>query len=749
MADSEITAYAQGVADSLNRLQGAAAPTAALSDLTAAAEALKQAATQAAWTQALGLWRDAQTDLAGELRAFLGDGLPDIPGIDGLLAAVGWQSEDGLGGTLPLGPVTLTLAAGALTVQPTLPGGVVPPAVNLGPFQPAGIAAAIASPIGGALPGGGSILRLPLGAGFAGTLSIPLGPVSVDATAILERPPDGAPAFLAVLGLSFEPPIQLSFGFSLNRVGGIVGVNRAADTDALRLAVRTGAAGGALFASGPPKDPAALVGELRRFFPAAPGRHVIGPTLKIAWLSLGEASLVSLEVAVAVEIPTGRVVVLAVAKVELPVPGILQLRLDMLGIVDPSQSLVSIDASLVDSHVLGIFSVFGDAALRMCWGSQAYCVVSIGGFYPGFNPEPARLPALRRVGLRMEIEPPGISISAEGYFAVTTNTIQFGGRLDVLIGAGGIGAHGFLQLDALVQFRPFHFVADVAAGFDVRAGGFSFGGVRLDGTISGPGPVVVRGRLVIDTFLFDISWEESFSLGGGPADLPPPAVPLLTVIAGEIRVAGNFRAAAVSDPAVILDPRPPQPGVAAVPPTGTLEWSQRRAPLGFPIDRVNGTPLGGPQGVKVITPGAAAVASFSPGSYCDLSASEKLSRPPFETLTAGVRLADGAPLRGAEVDNDTDLVVIVRLGPAPTRIGGKFLALGAISALVEAGRLAPALGDTVALVSAVRESWAVVGSGGAEATHDSATAAHQFARVGGMVAVASADAAAPVDLAGV
>src|SRR5262249_42576216 len=151
-----------------------------------------------------------------------------------------------------------------------------------GPYQPLGISASIPSPFGGGggLPGGGSVLRLPSGAGFAGLLHIPLGVVAVDASAVLERLPDGTPSFLAVLGVLFAPPIQLSFGFSLDRVGGIVGIHRQANTDALARAIRTGAAGNALFAVTPPASPGALIGDLQQFFHAAFGRHIVGPTLR-------------------------------------------------------------------------------------------------------------------------------------------------------------------------------------------------------------------------------------------------------------------------------------------------------------------------------------------------------------------------------------------------------------------------------------------------------------------------------------
>jgi hypothetical protein len=745
-----IDQYAVDFADSVKGALAPAAPTAQLNELIAAAAQLSAATTQAAWNAASNQWIAARQQLEQQLRNYLLDGMPAIPGLDAVVNGVGWESAEGLQGKLALGPLTLSLSSSSLTVQPKLPDGTIVGAFVIGPFQPSAIAASIAAPSGDGLPGGGSIIRLPNRAGFGGTLSIPLGPVSVDASTILERMPDGTPSFLAVMGVGFTPPIQLSFGFSLDRVGGLVGVNRTADTDALALAVRTGSAGDTLFAAGPPASPAALIDNLRRFLPSFNGRHLIAPTLRLAWLSMGSGKFVYLDLGVVIELPTGRIIVLGVARASLPsLPGLINLRLDVLGVVDPGQSLVAMDASLVDSHVLGVFSVYGDAGLRMNWGSQAYSVISIGGFYPGFNPEPARLPALRRAGLTLEALTPGIEIRAEGYLAVTTNTIQLGGRLDVTISMG-LSAHGFLQIDALVQYRPFQFVATASAGFDVRAGGFSFCGVRLDGTVSGPGPLVVHGTLTIDTFLFDISWDETFTIGSGPGDLAPNPGALLQIMADEVGNAGNFRAASSDDPAVVLAPRGGQPGIAAVPPTGMLKWSQRRAPLGFPIDRVDGLPLGSAQGVRVTTPGAEVPESFAPGSYCNLTQAEKLNRPPFDILNAGVVLANGAPAESAPLVDNRDVDVIIILGPNPTWLKGIAFDLGGLSALVAASQSPAALSDASRLIKASRETWATVGSAGIVDGLASATAAHQFARHSGghTVALASADAKAPLDLSG-
>jgi hypothetical protein len=260
----------------------------------------------------------------------------------------------------------------------------------------------------------------------------------------------------------------------------------------------------------------------------------------------------------------------------------------------------------------------------------------------------------------------------------------------------------------------------------------------------------VHGTLTIDTFLFDISWDETFTIGSGPSDLAPSPGQLLQIMADEVGKAGNFRAASIDDPAVVLAPRGARPGVAAVPPTGMLKWSQRRAPLDFPIDRVDGLPLGSAQGAKVATPGAAVPESFSPGSYCNLTQAEKLNRPPFDILNAGVVLTNGGSIESAALVDNRDVDVIIILGPSKSWLKGIAFDLGGLSALVAASQRPAALSDASPLITASRETWATVGSTGMVDGLASATAAHQFARAKGdhSVAVASADSNAPLDLSG-
>ena len=756
MAASEIAAYAAELHGWLFRVGATAAELAPLdaaaANLALLADSAPGVLTEATWKAAQDQWEAARDAFGAKLAEALLGPLAALPGVADLTADLGNLGKEGVHGGVDLGPVRLELASALLVIEPPKFAGAAgaSEAVAIGPFQVGSIAATMSSPFGGGkgLPGGGSLVRLPGDGGYGGTLELPLGPVQISAAAVVAVR-DGQPSFLAIMGAAFLPPIQLSFGFSLDRVGGIVGINRRADNEALRAAERTGTGGDVLFAIRPPASPMVLVVAADRLFPFNRGTHLVGPSLKLSWLSFGpEGSLIGLDLAVIVEIPTGKVVILGVARASIPgLPLLLNLRLDVLGIIDPVEEMVSIDASLVDSHVLGVFEVYGDAAMRFSWGASAYLVVTVGGFYPGFNPEPAHLPPLRRIGLKVDNPVSIITVCGEGYFAATSNSVQFGGRLEVGISLG-IDAHGFVQADAIIQFRPFHFEARIAAGFDVSAGGFSFASVSLEGSISGPGPIVIRGSLSIDVFLFSLSWDETFTLGSGPADILPPPPVLLDVIAAELGKAENVRTKDIGDQQVILSPRPTVGPFAAVPPTGTLQVDQRRAPLGFLIDRVDGRPLAGPQGVKVTNGNGDVTERFSPGSYITLTDSEALNRPPFDILPSGCVLSVADPALGESAIPDAREVLQIVISNKV--VGGALQALSVnlagIAALVDAAGKPPALSNATPLINAKQEVWAATSSPEA---FPSATAAHQFVRYNAGVAQASADAAAPLNLAGV
>jgi hypothetical protein len=693
-------------------------------------------------------WTQARAAVTPQMPEVLLGPLGALPAIRALGGSAAEVARTGINGAFEVGPLRVTVASTTLVVQPpTLTDGTLPAPLTVGPLAVGQLQVVLASPFGGGLPGGGAAIRLPADAGYGGLLQVPLGAVQIDAAAVVKMN-QGRVSILAILGASFLPPVQLSFGFSLDRVGGIVGVDRQLDLEALRLAVRTGTAGDVLLADQPPADPLVLITAVDRLFPPRAGSHLVGPSLRLSWLSFGPSgSLLTLDLAVVVELPSTRIAVLGIARASIPpLPSLLRLRLDVLGMIDPPAQLVSIDASLVDSHVLGVFEVFGDAALRVHWGSDAYALVSVGGFYPGYDPEPARVPALRRVGLALSLPVPIVSVRGEAYLAITSNSIQVGGRLEVVIRLGLV-ARGYLEVDAIVQFRPFRFEARVAAGFEVSAGGFSFASVRLEGAVSGPGPVVIRGSLRIKLFLFSLSWNQTITLGSGPADVLTAQPRLLDVLAEEVKRPSNVQAASVSDPNVVLRPRPGREDFAAVPPTGSLRVTQRRTPIGVTIDRVDGRPLNSPQAVRFVTDGPNVTERFAPGTYISLTDAEALNRPAFDVLPAGrvLSLPDPAPGAFPNVEDTRTVTQIVirdkQVGPA--HLGGR-RDLTSLETLTLAARQPPALSESAPLVRAAPERWTVTPSRTIAA---SATAAFQNARHGGGVALAQVDADEPISLA--
>ncbi len=129
----------------------------------------------------------------------------------------------------------------------------------------------------------------------------------------------------------------------------------------------------------------------------------------------------------------------------------------------------------------------GDMAVRVYWGDDANFLLSVGGFHPPTEPPPAMgLGDMRR--LAIIISQPQPLIRAEVYFAVTSNTVQFGAKVELMAGASIFNVYGFLSLDALIQFDPFQFIVEIAGMLAVRSGSSVLFAVRLELTLSGPSP---------------------------------------------------------------------------------------------------------------------------------------------------------------------------------------------------------------------------------------------------------------------
>ena len=287
------------------------------------------------------------------------------------------------------------------------------------------------------------------------------------------------------------------------------------------------------------KGAAGVLAALGDIFPPTAGQHVVGPTLTLTWLDLGPlGSLVRLDLGLLLQLPDVRIVLAGRGQVSLP--PFLALRLDAVGEIDPGGQRISVDAVLVDSRALGIFRVTASAALRLSWGSPPYALVSLGGFFPGFRPEPAPVPPQQRLALALDIPCP-LTFRAEGYLAITSGTFQVGAHIDVGIDLSVIAAYGFLGFDAFIQLDPFHLRADYEAGWEVD-GAFS-GGTTVSGWIDGPGPWKVHAGSRSASCSTTWTWSDTFTFGSGGPSGPPPVAHLVDLVAGTLGDATHLQAA--------------------------------------------------------------------------------------------------------------------------------------------------------------------------------------------------------------
>ena len=75
------------------------------------------------------------------------------------------------------------------------------------------------------------------------------------------------------------------------------------------------------------------------------------------------------------------------------------------------------------------------------WGDDPNFVLSAGGFHPRFTPPPLPFPEPPRIAVSIFNESLA-RIRIEGYFAVTSNSVQFGSRAEMFFGVSDFASMG-------------------------------------------------------------------------------------------------------------------------------------------------------------------------------------------------------------------------------------------------------------------------------------------------------------------
>jgi len=509
--------------------------------------------------------------------------------------------------------------------------------------------------------------------------------------------PDGSSGFSFLLIITFGfPPIQLGFGFTLDTVGGIGGVNRTMSVDALHAGFVAHTLSSVLSPQDPIANAPQIISDIRSFFPVAVGRYIFGPIVGIGW---GTPTLIQLTLGVILEVPDPiRLVILGLIDAGLPTQDValIELHIDVLGIVDFGAKTLSIDGSLFDSRVL-IYSLAGDLALRLSWGDNPNFVFSLGGFNPHFNTNGLNVPAnMQRMSVSIG-DGDNPRISSNSYFAVTSNSLQFGANVEAYASAGGFSIHGYLGFDVLIIISPFSFEFDFSAGFDVAYDGATLCGLNVDGMISGPTPWHLHGDASITFLCFTASASLDLTWGDSTQAILPQK-PVIPDLVAALQNPANWSAAlpdgAVT--AVTLVTQNPADKSLRVHPIGTLQVREKVVPLDLPITKYgNATPSDGTEFAipNVQINGQAENIQtfkdyFAAGQFLTLSDADKLSRPSFEKYDSGLNIGSSAITQGQDshrpvtyqehyIDEPTDFSRFSRLYYMPAGIHLALTAQGA------------------------------------------------------------------------
>lgn len=549
-----------------------------------------------------------------------------------------------------LGPVKAVVEEIGLTARlsfrPDNDGNLGPVDLALGFKPPKGAGLTVDA---GVVKGGGYLYFDPDRGEYAGALELDFaGIVALKAIGLIStRMPDGGRGFSLLIVIAAEfggGGIQLGFGFSLLAVGGLVGLNRGMDLDALVNGLRSGAIESVMF----PKDVVAnaprILSDLRAFFPPEDGTFLVGPMAKIGW---GTPALIRISLGIVIEIPPGNVAVLGVLSCVLPTEqlALVVVRVQFVGALQVDKSRLWFTARLFDSRILTM-TINGGMGLLVSWGDDPELVLTVGGFHPSFRPPPLPFPVPERISVDI-LNQPGRLLRVSGYLAVTSNTVQFGARAELRLGFDDFGIEGELSFDALFQFSPFRFVIEISAHVSLKAFGVGLFGIDLEFKLEGTSPWRAHGRGSISLLFFEISADFDIEWGESHQTTLPP-VEVLALLENEVHKTEGWSTrlpGGGTRTLVTLRDLTSADGLV-LHPLGTLFISQRVIPLGVRVDRVGAQSASdgrlfriepGPRSVfvKVSDTGE----KFAMAQFQDMDDAAKLSRPAYEEQSAGIEMA--------------------------------------------------------------------------------------------------------------
>ena len=330
------------------------------------------------------------------------------------------------------------------------------------------------------------------------------------------------------------------------------------------------------------------------------------------------------------------------------------MHLDFDGVFDPAQKILSLTASLHDSRV-AFYTLRGDMAFQLTWGDSPSFLFSLGGFNPHF-PQPPGFPALTRLTLELGFgDNPRLSM--QNYFAVTSNSLQFGAKAELYAAAGPFNLHGWMGFDALLILSPLSFIIDFDAGIDFREDDNVLASLHVHASLSGPRPWHVDGEASISILFIDASVSFTATVG----DATPATVPAVDIKPALIKAFQELKNWSAEQPpgylqVVTLNPPAADSSKTLLDPVGGARLEQRSVPFNEVINKFSENKVDPPVKFTVAsvtlgdtplgTPPPLVKDLFPRAQFQQMSDQQKLSIPSFEPMDGGLRIASGAATQG-------------------------------------------------------------------------------------------------------
>ncbi|PIE50226.1 MAG: hypothetical protein CSA38_04435 [Flavobacteriales bacterium] len=511
---------------------------------------------------------------------------------------------------------------------------------------------------------------------FLGVLELNIAnTVELGALAILNLNVEDVPGNFSFVGLLMASgfSVPLGFNFYLVGAGGALGLNRMIDSKVVESGVHDGSLETVFLAKNLQKNITKIEKVTNQYFPIKSKQFFLGAIAKI---NFGSPAIVKGEMGLFIQLPSPtEIIVFGGVHVLMPEekPSI-EINVYFAGGINFEERFW-FDASIRDSNIGGI-DIFGDIAMRILWGKEKGVLMSAGGFHPSFE-VPAKYnmpPNMQRLG--MKIDKKNFKLNLGAYYAVGTNTVQFGAHLDLKADLKVAKLKGYLSFDTLFIFNPFHFETNIKAGIALSAFGVNLLAVDLDFVLSGTTPWRVKGSASVKILFWTVDADFNVSWGDKAKEIDLEVTELFTIFIEEWKTNENWKALTSdeNDKLIALMDIPKESLV--IHPLQGFSFKQDKIPLNQELDTygktlpadyksfnldLNNIKVGHHQQSNN-TKSTKESSLFIPADFITMSNEDKLASPSFVNMDSGFAYENKEVLKGdyagkaMEYNIDADIV---------------------------------------------------------------------------------------------